>query len=381
MDYPYILNYFILLILAYLYWKKPDKRVVKWAIFSQFVFFAFRAPVVGADTWDYVRYLDGERNFYNYDSRPLEPAFLFYRQVMVWLHCNRLACMVINTIVSCYPIYLMIKKYSMNVPFTLAMFSIFNVYITYWVGLRQIIGLAILFMGLLYVLEERKRKWLVFFLCALLGYNFHTSIAIYAAIFFGAFYVKFKSRLIIIVAIALSATFGILLQSFNVLDAFNFFLSLSMESTSRLDTYLENTRDTNEITSIILSLRPSLIAIGIYAFMDKDKLNHCFSLIYVIGVIIGNLFISVPIIGRLTGGLTIFAPIVITWVFGEKYYTVAKRRKTVNTILILFIMYFSQMYVKSNLNNNIDLCSSNRMHPYQFFWEDYNNHPSIKYWK
>lgn len=61
MDYPYILNYFILLVLAYLYWKKPDPKLVNWAFFLEFVFIAFRAPAVGADTWDYVRYLDGER--------------------------------------------------------------------------------------------------------------------------------------------------------------------------------------------------------------------------------------------------------------------------------------------------------------------------------
>lgn len=381
MDYPYLLSYFIMLMLAYLYWKKPDERLVKWAILLQFAFFALRAPVVGADTWDYVRYLDGERNFYNYDSRPLEPAFLIYRQVMVWLHCNRLACMVINTVISCYPIYLMVKKYSMNVPFSLAMFSIFDVYITYWVGLRQIIGLAILFMGLLYVLEEKKRKWLVFFSCAVLGYFFHTSIVVYAALFFGAYFVKFKSRTIIIAAIAVSAAFGIVLQSFNVMDAFNFFLSLNVESTSRLDNYLENMDEVNEITSIFMSLRPSFIAIGVYALMDKNKLNHWLSLIYIVGVIIGNLFISVPIIGRLTGGFTVFGPIVITWVLSKKYYAVAKFRKIVNTILALFVLYFSQMYIKSNMDTNIDFLSSARMHPYQFFWEDYSNHPSVKYWR
>lgn len=381
MDYPYILSYFVMLILAYLYWKKPDERLVRWAIFLQFAFFALRAPVVGADTWDYVRYLDGERNFYNYDPRPLEPAFIAYREVMVWLHCNRLACMLINTIVSCYPIYLMVKKYSMNVPFTLAMFSIFNVYYVYWCGLRQVIGLAILFMGLLYVLEEKKRKWFVFFGCALLGYFFHTSIAVYAAIFFAAYFVKFKSRSVIIVAIAVSATFGVVLQSFNVMDAFNFFLSLNVESTERLQGYLENTDEVNEITSIFMNLRPSIIAIGIYLLMDKDKLNHWLSLIYVVGVVIGNLFISVPIIGRLTGGLTIFGPIVITWVFSRKYYEVVKYKRMVNTVLVVFILYFSQVQVKSNINSAIDILSSARMHPYQFIWEDYSNHPSVKYWK
>lgn len=379
MDYPYLLFYFVQLYLAFQYWKKPDERLVKWSIFLQFAFFALRAPVVGADTWNYVRYLDGERNFYNYDPRPLEPAFIIYREVMVWLHCNRLACMVINTIVSCYPIYLMVKKYSTNVPFTMAMFSIFNVYYVYWCGLRQIIGLAILFMGLLYVLEEKKRKWIVFAGCAVLGYNFHTSIAVYVAIFLGVYFINFKSRTIVIAAIAVSAAIGIVLQSFNVMDAFNFFLSLNVESTERLEGYLGNTDDVNEITSIFISLRPSLIAIGIYALMDKDKLNHWFSLIYVSGVIIDNLFISVPMIGRLTGGLTIFGPIVITWVFSSKYYAVAQYRKWVNTVIVLFLLYFSQMYVKINMDDAIDLFSSGRMHPYQFIWEDYSNHPSCKY--
>lgn len=109
MDYPYILNYFILLILAYLYWKKPDPKLVKWAFFLEFVFIAFRAPVVGADTWNYVRYLDGERNFYNYDPRPLEAGFVIYRQVLLALHPNRFVVMLVNSFLSCYPLYLIIK--------------------------------------------------------------------------------------------------------------------------------------------------------------------------------------------------------------------------------------------------------------------------------
>ena len=59
MDYPYILNYLVMLFLAYLYWKRPDPKLIKWAFVIEFIFIAFRAPVVGADTWDYVRYLDG----------------------------------------------------------------------------------------------------------------------------------------------------------------------------------------------------------------------------------------------------------------------------------------------------------------------------------
>lgn len=381
MDYPYILNYFVMLILAYLYWKKPDPRLVKWAFALEFIFIALRAPVVGADTWNYVRYLDGERNFYNYDPRPLETGFLIYRQIMVALHPNRLVVMLINSFLSCYPLYLMVKKYSVNVPLSLAMLSILNFYYTYFCGLRQILGFAILMMGLLYVLDDKKRKWTVYVLCAALGYCFHTTIVVYAAIFFAAYFLRFKSRTILIASIVVSALLGIVLQSFSVMDAFNFFLSMNVEATERIENYMQENGDVNEITSVMMSLRPSIIAIFIFALMDKEKLNHWFSVIYAVAIIVGNLFISVPMIGRLTGCFVIFGTVIFTWLFGTQYVASFKQRKLVNTALVIFVLYFSQMYYKNNLDSVIDLTSSSRMHPYQFIWEDYSNHPSIKYFK
>lgn len=381
MDYPYILNYFILLILAYLYWKKPDPKLVKWAFFLEFVFIAFRAPVVGADTWNYVRYLDGERNFYNYDPRPLEAGFVIYRQVLLTLHPNRFVVMLVNSFLSCYPLYLIIKRYSNNVPLTLAMLSIFNFYYVYFCGLRQILGFAILLMGLIYVLDEKKKKWLVFVLCAALGYSFHTTIVVYTAIFLAAYFLRFKSRTILISSVVISAVFGIVLQSFNIMDAFNFFLSMNVEATERIEGYMQDNGDVDEITSIFMSLRPTIIAVFIYALMDKEKLNHWFSVIYALGIIIGNLFISVPMIGRLTGCFTIFGVVAFSWILGQKYLTSFRQRKITNLALVIFLLYFSQMYIKINLDSAIDFTSSARMHPYQFIWEDYSNHPSIKYFK
>lgn len=381
MDYPYILNYFILLILAYLYWKKPDPKLVNWAFFLEFVFIAFRAPVVGADTWDYVRYLDGERNFYNYDPRPLETGFVIYRQVLLTLHPNRFVVMLVNSFLSCYPLYIIIKRYSNNVPLTLAMLSIFNFYVVYFCGLRQILGFAILLMGLIYVLDEKKKKWLVFVICAALGYSFHTTIVVYAAIFLAAYFLRFKSRTILISSVIISAVFGIVLQSFSIMDAFNFFLSMNFEATERIENYMQGNSDVDEITSIFINLRPTIIAVLIYALMDKEKLNHWFSVIYALGIIIGNLFISVPMIGRLTGCFTIFGVVAFSWILGKDYLASFKKRKVTNLALVFFLLYFSQMLVKSNIDSAIDLISSARMHPYQFIWEDYSNHPSIKYFK
>ncbi len=381
MDYPYILNYFILLILAYLYWKKPDPKLVNWAFFLEFVFIAFRAPVVGADTWDYVRYLDGERNFYNYDPRPLEAGFVIYRQVLLVLHPNRFVVMLVNSFLSCYPLYLIIKRYSNNVPLTLAMLSLFDFYYVYFCGLRQILGFAILLMGLIYVLDEKKKKWLVFVLCAALGYSFHTTIVVYAAIFLAAYFLRFKSRTILISSVVISAVFGIVLQSFNIMDAFNFFLSMNVEATERIEGYMQDNGDVNEITSIFMSLRPTIIAVFIYALVDKEKLNNWFSVIYALGIIIGNFFISVPMIGRLTGCFAIFGVVAFSWILGNNYLSSFKQRRQINFALVIFLLYFSQMYVKNNMDSVIDLTSSARMHPYQFIWEDYSNHPSVKYFK
>ena len=247
-------------------------------------------------------------------------------------------------------------------------------------GLRQVLALAILILAMLYVYDEKKRKWTVFVLLSFVAWNFHTSAAVYAAIFVAAYFIKFKSRIVLISAVAISAVMGIVLQSFNVFDAFNFFLNLNVSATERIEGYLQEGGETREIESIIMSLRPSLIAIGVFMFIDKEKLNHWFSVLYAVQLIIANLFISVPMISRLTGGFVVFGAIVFTWVLGNDYYLRIKQRQLVNKILILFFLYFGQSLVKDNLESNIDFTSSGRMHPYYFIWEDYSDHPSIKYW-
>lgn len=379
MDFPYVIHYFLLLLLAYMYWKHPDAKYVRWAFLIEFVFIAFRAPVVGADTWNYVRYLDGERNFYNADSRELETGFLIYRQVLVTLQGSRFVYMLINSFLTCYPIYLLMKKYSLNVPLSLAMASIFDLYVSYFCALRQLLGLAILVLCILYVLKNGKYRWVIYCLGTILGWTFHVTIVIYSVLFVCAYFLRKINRKIALICIIGSAIIGIVLQSFDVGQIFDFYLSMNLSMTERIQLYLEK-EETNVLTSIFQNLRPSIIAVLIFVLIDKNKVNHWFSVIYLIGVVIGNLFISVSMIHRITIGFIVFGPIVFSWIFSSQYYSMAEYRKKVNIILLLFFLYFSQAYVKNNLISNIDLTNSGRMHPYQFIWENYSQHPSIKYW-
>ena len=379
MDFPYVIHYFLLLLLAYMYWKHPDAKYVRWAFLIDFVFIAFRAPVVGADTWNYVRYLDGERNFYNADSRELETGFLIYRQVLVTLQGSRFVYMLINSFLTCYPIYLLMKKYSLNVPLSLAMASIFDLYVSYFCALRQLLGLAILVLCILYVLKNGKYRWVIYCLGTILGWTFHVTIVIYSVLFVCAYFLRKINRKIALICIIGSAIIGIVLQSFDVGQIFDFYLSMNLSMTERIQLYLEK-EETNVLTSIFQNLRPSIIAVLIFVLIDKNKVNHWFSVIYLMGVVIGNLFISVSMIHRITIGFIVFGPIVFSWIFSSQYYSMAEYRKKVNIILLLFFLYFSQAYVKNNLISNIDLTNSGRMHPYQFIWENYSQHPSIKYW-
>ena len=78
-DYIWAIFYLCLIFLAY-YSRSINRKksAAKLAMLLVFIFMAFRAPVVGGDTWNYVRYLTGERYYYNEDVRDLETFFLFY---------------------------------------------------------------------------------------------------------------------------------------------------------------------------------------------------------------------------------------------------------------------------------------------------------------
>ena len=82
-------------------------------------------------------------------------------------------------------------------------------------------------------------------------------------------------------------------------------------------------------------------------------------------------------IHRIVPPLIMFGSILVTWCFDREYYIKLQKRKTINIILVLMLLYLT----RANINDciNYDVYNSGRMHPYYFFFQDYNDHPSIKY--
>lgn len=377
-DYPYIIFYLILLILSYYYWRTRNQRIAKWSIAITFIFFVLRAPVIGADTWDYVRYLTGERNFYNSDSRDLEVAFVVYREVMCHLTSSRLIVMLITYTLVFYPLYMSVKKYSLNVPLSILMFCYMGCLSVYFVGMRQILGVALLVLALYYCMEEHitiKYKILLFTGAIVLSYLFHTTCVLYALVFLASLFIPLASRIWYIGLVLGSAAVGYIFEMFDIQTFFSFYLSFDIGLTDRLDNYLlsDTFYDTGAINII---MRQSLISLVTFLFIDKEKLNHPFCRIYVCGIIVYNLFYTVPMIQRIIPPLVMFGAIAFTWMFGDtKYHLDHKYRRMVNVSCLLVLLYFTRSTI-INLSN-CDLNSAERMHPYYFFFQDYMDHPSV----
>lgn len=377
MDVPYIILLLVLLALAFLEWRIPSRSNKYFSIAAVvvFVFVAFRAPVVGADTWEYYRYAMGIRNFYNYDSREIEPLYELYNSFFRHFCRVGIIWMSVNTFIIFSPYYYILKKYVKYKTFGVLAFFLFFSFSNYFVALRQLLSLSLILWGLICVFEKRRQRYLVFICLSVAAWFMHTTAAVVAPLYLLAYVIPIKNRLIPIIAIVISAIAGVVLQSFNILSAFDFFLTLNYEGTERLQVYLENS-DLNELSTLNITLRQSTIAIIAFLLIGKEKINQWFSKIYLVGVVLYNLFISVPMIGRMVMSDLVFVIFVLPWIFeNAKYIKLKVYRQRVHVVVALLVIYFARSYIISNMDYDLD--SEQRMHPYYFFFQDYHTHPSI----
>lgn len=373
-DYSYLI--LIIILLFIIFSKATEKRKFKWAAWITFLFIGLRACVVGADTYLYTL---GYMGFDYYKGKELEPL---YRNVYVPILSSILKFepffIFVNTICSLAPIYFLIKKYSEMKAFSVGWFFIYGIYISYFVALRQILGLSLLLFGVLYVIKDQKRKWLVYTLFAILAYGFHTSTSIATVLFVVAYFVRVESRKLILSLILSSALLGIIFQAFDIGDIFNWYLNMNTGfTTERLNAYMlsDHSLDAHETSGYIYMLRYTWLGLFIYYFMDQEKLNHWFSKIFLIAIFIYNLFYNVDMITRMNLAFDIFSLVVITWAFGERYVNIMRKHKIIKIIPILVFLWFFQSYIRFHIDYDLDELS--KMHPYYFFWEDYSSHPSI----
>ena len=248
----------------------------------------------------------------------------------------------------------------------------------YFVALRQVLALSILFCAMIFCMESSSgiiKKSFCYIGCAIISYFIHTSAVMYAFVILVALIPLNPSRKIYYVFIAGSALLGFVLKKFDVHQLLGLAFLAGGSSTERLEGYLD--WELNEMNQFSLLVRLSVIALISFYFMDKEKLGHPFSKLFAMGVVIFNLLYSVPMIPRIVGPMIFLGTITFTWVMGRKYIEKPFVKRWVNIIVVLVVLYFtrSQMIMLSKW----DKYDESRMHPYYFIFQDYGDHPSIKY--
>ena len=379
-DYPYILLILFLLLMTFLNARDRRNDIYFYiAAAVVLVFTALRAPVVGADTYNYVRFFTGESINYSGDRREFEPLFTAYNSVMkVLLFRNGVLYMIVNSVLTLLPVYVLVKHNAYNKPMSILLFFLSALGILYFVALRQLLSLAILLGGVIYIQKDGRYKWAVFLICGVLAYFMHTSAIYVFPVYVLCYFVPMRNRWIAIVLIVISIVSGLILKNLDIMKMLSAYESLNFSATERLDVYLdEELVDTSEF-SIMGILKKSIIGIFAFLWMPRKKVNHWFSKIYLVGVVLSNFFFEMQMVERMVMGFSVFGIICVTWAFGPALHKAEFKLKLVSYAVAAFMcLYMSFGYIRDCIN--YDPTNDMRMHPYYFFFQDYHDHPSIKY--
>lgn len=378
MDYPYIILMAILLFLLY-----KNKKVQKTYYFNVaavivLLFYGLRHQYVGADTNAYVRFFTGEGSYYN-EMDDLEPLIYIYNGVLrPMIFKNGQLYLLVTSFLALYPLYLLIKQESYNKVLSVVLFFLFGCSLVYFIAMRQVLGAAVLFGGVYYFLKDYRYKWLVFVCSALVGSQFHSMTILVFVVFLLAYFIPLKSRVVAITAIGVSATVGIILESFDITYYFSLISSADLMPTERLGHYLSWSLRDNESPLTVL-LRNSIVAAFVFYYMDDYRVNHWFSKIYLVSIVLFNLLNGVPMLFRINSSLAIFAIICFTWVKGNKYIGLVGTQRTVfKWFYIVFWLYYLRAYYV--INTAYDATAANADHPYFFFFQHVlNNHAGSIY--
>lgn len=366
-DIVYFLLLLFLFYFSYLEWNNRSQVYFKCAAILFFVFVAFRAPCVGADTYHYIRYLTGVKNYYSsVDSRELEPLFIVYREIISSLTSSRFIVMVVNSLIILSPLYYITKHYSYKGALTILLFFVFYYYYEYLVVLRQNMGFAVLLCGTLFLLESKRNKIvrvLVFLLFALIGYFIHTMMVVYGSLFLLLWLIPLKSKKIYYIIIATSLLLGVVIKNSLVETVLNMVYSSEIDAVERINGYLAG--DLVDFKLIYKLFINSIFAVVVLYYIPKDRINHLFVKIFLAGIVINNFLFGLYEIHRIVSPMQMFGCIVVTWCFAILNNYSRIKRVAFLSFFLLVLFYNTQAVVKA-----LDVSKYKRAQ-YYFIFEDY----------
>ena len=363
----YIVLISFLLLLTFFSNKRNDNLFFHIGFFCVFVIIAFRDYKIGAnDTYNYVRYFIGKQSYYNEDSREFEAGFVIYNSIVKFFTSTGYGYIFINTLVSMSSVFLMIKLYSEKKTLSLLYFflPIGAIYSIYFIALRQIIGMSFFLFGMIFYLKNVKYKRVLFLLFSLIGYFFHTSIVLMFVFFLLLNHVKVSRKTYVIIIFA-----SFIVGMIGLLDNLIFlmrFIKLLDPIIGRLAGYAESEFMFEKFS--LVSITTSVMGILLCFGASDKKFNSIFVKMFLVGIVIQNVFFKFIEVYRLAALFTIFGMVSGTYIDFKKI-RINKLGKSVLKIIFVVIIGYSYYKIVNDfiVYNVVD--DPRKLVPYNFIFE------------
>lgn len=370
-DYPYIFLYIFVLLLLIGANRYKYNYIFPFACIVLVLFYSLRAPIVGADTRDYVDYFLEKQISYNNDARGTEPLLDVYNAIVRFIWKNGVFYLLINSVCCLLPVFLTIKKYSENTMLSLFLFLISSLFIVYFVALRQMLSTSILLCGMIWIERtkyKRAVKWIAWGIIVIVAYFMHTTALIVGIMLTILRLVSVEvEKKVLYVLILGSLLVGFILKDNAFVAIFTFAFNLGIGAVDRLSDYATFGEGDNMNFAFMTLLIPNLMALAYVYVSDSKILNNFWSKIYLVYMIIHNIFLYFPMIERMVAFFLIGQILVLTYPL--KLRLDKPKRLVYKSVLFIFVTYFLARSIKPAIN--YDSTSIDKMHPYYFFFEKY----------
>ncbi len=256
------------------------------------------------------------------------------------------------------PIFFFLKKYSVNVVFSLLLFFILtgdSGYLFTYSGLRQSQALAIVIWGFHYI---KNNKFGHASILLIIAYFIHNSVIFCIPILLLAKYYKASTRFLSILIVASSIIGFLGTIGTNFLDLLFQEAGIQSQLVNTYTTYaIDNQRN---IYGLFMLIIPNTF-IAIYAL--QKKMTDFYSNLFYYGVIFSNLLSTSPIVERYFLYFTILQIIIIP----ELYIRLKsqKERFILYSYILVKLLYFVYFYTK--MLNNMPNLIENQVVPYKIF--------------
>ncbi len=302
--------------------------------FIMFAICALRSTSVGIDTEHYYN------SFQQGTNRNIEIGYWLVRDIALLFSNPFQVFLAIYAAASIFPLYYTLKRESVNVAFSLLIYLSFSNYFypETFNTIRATASIAFYLLGLSFWLRHDRKIAIVLFLVSTV---FHNSAIIALLLTVGILYINLFSRKLTYSALLLSVIFGLGFKSGFSDYAETISLWISSVPGDAIDYYSQYVNQFEETSFNIVGTLANMLPFTLFAIFlyDEENSRNAFYKLFVMGVILSNIFISVMLVYRITMFFTVMLLIVLPNTYVRLKGTKLKIVKGLIFFMILWYIY------------------------------------------